>query len=173
MTCHGYANGCSCDGCARRWRSHNTVGIRDKEVRQFVTTHLTPYGWRRIDVTGGGTTGAGHPVFWHPEHSDEDDVVTLPSTPSGRSWSKRALSAARRINPDMRPTSRSKPDTVTPTTTLGPTREERLIDHAANLGVTLTAEQADTILTQHGRMKDARSFINKLVAAKRRTLRAA
>lgn len=170
MTCHGYRNGCLCAKCNARWRNHNTTGIRDKEVRQFITKELTPHGWRRIDFSGG-SGGGGHPVFWHPEHSkDEDDVVTLPSTPSGRSWSKRCLADARRIHPGMpRPTSRSK--TTTPVVAdIGPTREQRLIEHASTLGIELTQQQAEAILASHGRMKDARAFLNRLVAAKRRTI---
>lgn len=164
MTCHGYPNGCTCPRCNTRWRNHNTNGIHHKEIRQFISQHLTPHGWRRIDTVGGG-----RPVFWHPDHSTDDNhVIVLPSTPSGHAWSRNALAQARRIHPDMR-TKHATPRTPAPTA--APVdRAARLTQHAATLGITLTARQAHTLLARHGGLPAARRQLNLIVTAKRRAL---
>lgn len=169
MTCHGYANGCGCAKCNRRARSWNTRGVQVKEVRQVIDRDLTPNGFRRVEDDSNG-----HFVFWHPEHSrDEDDTVTLPATPRGWAWSRNALAAARRINPDMprpvgrRGTGRSASKVVEID------RAGRLIAYAEPLGVVLTRDSAEKLLDRAGNLQAARTYINRIVAAKRRDLTAA
>lgn len=164
--CHGYANGCSCDRCARRFKRHNTATIHNKDVRQFVDAQLTPHGWRRVDEDSHG-----HPQFWHPD-VPVDCVLTVPQSPSDRRWQRNVLAEARRIWPDMpRERGKYRKREHGRVTDIREAWRPKLIEYADCIGVGLTDEAADALLDSEGSLSSARTFLNRAVAAKRRALK--